>query len=569
MNGPRLALNATLAGLYGALLLAAALRVLHPDASFASFCLGMLPVVAIYALAAGVVWPLLYGLLRFFASRRLRVPALSPRYILSFHVANTAVLLVSIGWLMVTSRRGIDLMPAARLRFLLGAVAAAWVYGAVVAIVPAFKRNPYLLASAAGLALAALSAPLLVLPGAPPAGPETAGAAPLPLRPTGRLVLVAVDGADLEDLLTLMARGRLPQFARLRKEGTYGRLQAPTPGDTAVARTLLATGQFPAKNGVRGAYRRDIAGEALGLMVVPQGIGFDWLLAPVMTRRPASIDDRIVPALWDIVGAAGGVAITSGWEVDLDTAPPPPRAPSARRRAIASEFMEGDAGAAEDPALAELFADVARALDADAAPARALADAATRPGGGIVAVAFPGFDRLAHWWIRAARPEAFGDVGEAEQERFGGSLAAAYARIDALVESARRAAGPDGWLFVVSSHGMEPAPIGRRLLELGSGPPVAGDHADAPAGFLFAAGPEIRPGGVLAHMSIAEVAPTVLHLLGMPIARDFDGSILDQAIVEGGQLDRPAVVIETYGGRGGGGAPAAPVEPSAVVAPAH
>ncbi|HUD71098.1 MAG TPA: hypothetical protein VMQ62_03970, partial [Dongiaceae bacterium] len=244
MNGPRLVLNATLAGLYGALLLAAALRVLHPDPPFSTFCLGMLPLVAIYAVAAGLIWPFLYGLLRFFASRHLRVPALSPRYMLSFHTANTPLFLVSIGWLMVTHRRGIDLTAAARLRFLLGAVAAAWVYGAVVSIVPAFKRNPYMLASAAGLALAALSAPLLVFPAAPAEGAILRAPAPLPLQPSGRLVLVAFDGADLEDLLTLMARGRLPQFTRLRKEGTYGRLQAPTPGETMVARALLVTGQF-------------------------------------------------------------------------------------------------------------------------------------------------------------------------------------------------------------------------------------------------------------------------------------------------------------------------------------
>ena len=552
MNGPRLVLNATLAGLYGAVLLAAALRVLHPDPPLASFCLGMLPLVAIYALAAGLIWPLLYGLLRFFAGRRLHVPAPSPRYILSFHTANTAVLLIAIGWLMATHRRAIDPMATDRLRFLLGAVAAAWLYGAVVSIVPALKRSPYFLASAAGLALAALSAPLLVLPAVPPADAAALSPAPLPLRPAGRLVLLAVDGADLEDLLTLMARGRLPQFARLRKEGTYGRLLAPTPGDTMVVRGILATGQFPAKNGVRGSFRRDLAGRPLGLTLVPEGIGFDLLMAPAMQRRPARLDDRVVPALWDIVEAAGGFAITAGWDVDLDTAPPPPRAPGARRSAIASEFMERVPLAADDPDLAPLFSDVARALDADAAPARALEEAAARPGPGIVAIAFPGFDRLAHWWLRAARPEAFGDVGEAERERDGGALAAAYERLDALIEPARRAAGPDGWLFVVSSHGMEPAPIGRRLMTLGAGPSVGGDHAAAPPGFLFAAGPEIRAGGVLVRVPITEVAPTALHLLGLPIARDLDGSILEQAIVPGGRLDRPAVVIETWGVRAAG-----------------
>jgi hypothetical protein len=109
---------------------------------------------------------------------------------------------------------------------------------------------------------------------------------------------------------------------------------------------------------------------------------------------------------------------------------------------------------------------------------------------------------------------------------------------------------------------MEPAPIGRRLLSLGVGPSLAGDHDGAPPGFLFVVGPEIRPGGALVRVPITEVVPIALHLLGLPIARDFDGSILEQALLPGGRLDRPAVVIETYGVR-------EPGDPSPAAVPAR
>jgi len=550
VNGPRLVLNATLAGLYGAVLLAAALVVLHPDVRAAHLWGGLAPVVAVYAIAAGLLWTLLYALVRFFASHPLRVPAPSLRYIMSFHVANTAVILVALGVMLATQRRAIDMAATTRLRFLLGAVAAALAYSAFVCVVPHLRRSLLLQASAAGLSLAALSAPLLVrLPGgeigARP-GPATREVIDLP-APRGRLVLLAFDGADLEDVLRLLGDGRLPLFARLRREGTEGRLQAMLPGDTAVQRTLLATGQLPFRNGVRGAWSRDMLGYPTRFMVVPEGLWFDGLLAPVMRRRPVTINDRRVPALWDLAARAGGVGLAGGWEVDLDLEGPAADVGRARRRALAAEFVEGDRGSAGDPVAVLLLDELARALDADAAAERVLETAAASPGPGVIAVAFPGLDRVAHLFLRAARPEEFGDVGDAERERYSEVLPRYYERIEKIVARGLEIAGSDGWLFIVSAHGMEASPLGRRLVGLAGGALVPGSHDRAPAGLLFARGPEIRAGGSFGRALATEVVPTALHLLGLPIARDQDGSIIEQVFEEGAVLDRPAVIIESYG----------------------
>jgi len=550
VNGPRLVVNATVAGLYGAVLLAAALVVLHPEVRGLHLWPGLAPVVAAYALAAGLLWPAMYVVVRFFARHALHVPAPSLRYIMSFHVANTAVILAALGALMATHRRAIDAAATIRLRFLLGAVAAAWAYSALVCVMPRLKRSALVQASAAGLSLAALSAPLLVfLPGTE-AGARAVAAAGGPVdlpAPRGRLVVLAFDGADLEDILRLHADGRLPLLARLRREGAHGRLQAMPPGDTAVQRTLLATGQLPFRNGVRGPWSRDLLGYPTGFMVVPRGLWFDGLLAPVMRRHAVTVADRRVPALWDLAARAGGVAVAAGWEVDLDLAGPAPAAGAARHRAMAAEFIEGDMAVVGDPAATGLLDELARAVDVDAAAASALEAAAAAPGPGVIAVAFPGLDRVAHRFLRAARPEAFGDVGDAERERYSEVLPRYYERVEAIVARGLAIAGPDGWLFVVSAHGMEAAALGRRIVGLAGGPLVPGSHAGAPAGLLFARGPEIRAGAFFGRAPATEVVPTALHLLGLPIARDLDGSIIEQALEEGGVLDRPAVIIDTYG----------------------
>jgi hypothetical protein len=100
---------------------------------------------------------------------------------------------------------------------------------------------------------------------------------------------------------------------------------------------------------------------------------------------------------------------------------------------------------------------------------------------------------------------------------------------------------------VVSAHGMDAAPLGRRLVSLAGGPPMPGSHAEAPAGLLLARGPSIRTGAAIGRAPATEVVPTILHLLGLPIARDLDGSIMEAALEEGAVLDRPAVMIDSYG----------------------
>ena len=544
VNPPRLMLNASVAGLYGALLLAAFLRLLHPGPKPADWLAGLLPVVLVYTLAAGLIWPALYGVVRFFASHSLRVPWLSARYVMAFHVANGAVILAALLDTLWRDRKVIAPAPGMQLKILGAGVAGAWVYAAFVSFVPRLKRSHAFQASAAGLSLAALLVPMLTPAPAdlPPAAAETVVAP----RMTSRLVLLDLDGADLEDILTLMSAGKLPSFTRLRREGSYGRLQAFVPCAGAVARTTLATGRLPYRSGVRGAWARDLVGRPLAIQVVPAGIGFDLLLEPFLTRRPLTIDDRSGPAIWDIAAIAGGRSIAAGWNVVLDVAGPPPAPSRDLRRRLVSEFLEGESPHGE--AAGELLAELGRAVGADESVARALGGPGREPG--VTAVALPGIDRVAHRFLRYARPEEFGNVSAAEIETWGHVLERYYARLDAYVGRALDARGDDGWLFVASAYGMEPAPLRRRIAAALVGrEATAGYHDEAPPGFLFALGPGVHAGEPFGRASIADVVPTALYVLGLPIARDLDGSIVEQVMRAGEVLERPAIVIDTYGPR--------------------
>jgi hypothetical protein len=551
VNPPRLVLHAAVAGLFGALAIGVLLRILHPAPSRTDWTIAMLPVVVVYTLLAAFGWPLLYGAVRFFASQSLRVPRFSLRYALTFHFANILPVLVSIAVVLTRARRAMDLDMDARLRLFLVAMIGAWFYTGVICLLPRLKRSLTLQASAVGVCLAALLAPAL-LRGDGGGATSRDPAPPLP-RPQGRVVWINVDGGDLEDLLGLQAKGKLPALSRLRREGTYGRLDTLAPCTAPVTRTALVTGRLPWRSGVRGAFERRLADRPVGIVIVPPGLQFDALLAPFMERRPLTVVDRRGPSVWDVVDAAGGAALEAGWEVDLDRGAAASEREAKAARRTAAEFSEGDASFAEPSAEAMAVA-LARGLRADETVEAVLARAAGTPGPapGLVALSFPGLDAVAHRFLRVARPATWGNVTSDEEERYGRILERYYARLDAVVERARALAGRDGWLLVTSSHGIEPAPMPRRLLLPVIGiEPVPGSHERGPGGFLFAAGPGVRAGSPFGRAGLVDVAPTVLYLLGLPIARDIDGSIVDALLQPEAMTDRPAVVIDRYGDRVG------------------
>src|SRR6185503_1131808 len=85
-------------------------------------------------------------------------------------------------------------------------------------------------------------------------------------------------------------------------------------------------------------------------------------------------------------------------------------------------------------------------------------------------IRYAGLDAGGHYYLRYARPEAFGDVTEDERRRFGRVLDDYYAYVDMLVGEAIASLREGDLLMVVSGFGMEPLTVGKRVLER-----VAGD----------------------------------------------------------------------------------------------
>jgi predicted AlkP superfamily phosphohydrolase/phosphomutase len=75
--------------------------------------------------------------------------------------------------------------------------------------------------------------------------------------PVHRLVVLGLDGMEPTLAEKFMAEGKLPNLARLKKEGTYARLKTTTPAISPVAWSSFMTGSEPSKHNIFDFLSRD------------------------------------------------------------------------------------------------------------------------------------------------------------------------------------------------------------------------------------------------------------------------------------------------------------------------
>jgi len=396
-----------------------------------------------------------------------------------------------------------------------------------------------------------------------------------------RVTMLLLDGASLDFIAPAAASGRVPNFGRLLEQGAAMHLATLRPTQPAPVWTAVATGKLPYKTSVYSAARYRVSGSSVRLDLLPdfcfaQAIVRFGLLAEETTTADAV---RARP-LWELLGSFGIATGVIDWPVTYPARaqngylisdqflhrsdrsayiafrdePPvvwPPElldqvqgarvraAPEAASVALTAERLFGAQPGEGVPASVNPVA-------ADAAAEQIASDLDGSRPAQFTAVRYPGIDAVGHYYLRYAMPRAFGDVSDAERDRFGRVLEQYYTYIDRIVGKAMSALGPDDLLLVVSGFGMEPLSFSKRLLERVAGDAdLSGSHEAAPDGFLIAFGRGVAK-GTRPRASVVDVAPTVLYFLGLPVARDMDGYARTDIFAPSFTEQRPITFIPYY-----------------------
>ena len=427
---------------------------------------------------------------------------------------------------------------------------------------------------------AALAVPLALRPDLAPRAPSV----PVHLdagRPARRVVVVGIDGLSPSDVIAA-PRGDVPAFARLARRGAFGPLATVRPTEGPPVWTTLMTGRLPRDHGIRSASSYRLRGSDSEWALLPKATLVGALeRAGLVSRRPVASTSRRCRALWNVLDAFG---IPAGLVRVWGTHPPetirgfvvspyfhllrgdPVRAAgTVFPRDLLSEIGARAVSAQDlDPALLADLADAAAPARAplDDPLMRALAEGSVAPdltyaraaqvlwhayAPSLLVVSFHGYDTAGHLFYRYAHPEAFGDVDADEARRYGRVLGRYASLVERWVGEIERDLGPRDVLVVLSGHGLAPTPLWRRLVGVLTGTAVgAASHGGAPDGVLLMAGEGIRPGATPAGASVLDVTPTLLYLMGLPVARDMEGRVLTEILEPAFAQQNPVTFIPSY-----------------------
>ncbi len=578
--------NALVAGQFTALLSTELLFLLNPEVPHTwTSVLSVFGVFAVtYGIAAGAAFWLLLSLAEFVRGKPLRPAWLSFRvltWLLALSLTAAALLL----WVNLVNLR--PYLPS-ETRSLL-AVAATVVSTAAAAFFVmglfhySFGRRgavaSYIL-SAVSL-LAAVTIPLLLR--SRPASEAPTPSIPLQDVPLARKVtLVGIEGASMSYVLRAVAEGKLPNFARLIESGASGPLRTLYPTESLAIWTSIATGKLPRQHGLKGFYRYRFPGVETHFSLRPRGLDFRTLDRLGLVQRSASTSVlRRTQPFW---------AILSGFGVDVGVVRWWGSYPADEVRGfIVSEYFHRQVREKFRPALPRLthpeelfsrmsgevvFPDsideetIARFVDTSVGPenddfpwkaelTRALADDLTYRGIGsrlreefqpeVFATYYFGLDVIGHYFTRYQKPERFGDVSDVEVRRYGRVVESYYRHLDGIVGEYMQKREENETVVILSGHGMDELSLARRIVAPLSGSThLSGIHENAPDGLLILNGAGIASGRKLEGASVVDVAPTLLYLMGLPLGRDMDGSLLTDVLDDEIKKIQPVTFISSY-----------------------
>lgn len=440
------------------------------------------------------------------------------------------------------------------------AAAAAWLLLRVLSALGTLRRRWG--AAAALLVLwAALHVTVAVWPRAAAEPPELASV-PVPKGPApGPVVLVGLDGADWEALEPLLAAGEMPHLAGFLERAAWGPLLTLPDANSAVLWASIYTGYPPEVHRILDFYTLRFPGMAKG--VYPYHRTFLKELARQLQGLglaiidPIQRDDLAVPLLWEIAATAGrSVGVVDGYYYSFP-APPLSGGQDFFLAAGSERFARAAGGGAAAAALPEaglyarppeLLAEVAPALtggELEWQTEALLTLIEDRGQPDLVNLYAHQPDAVFHGAWRFEEPGLYLGVDREEAARRD-DVADVHRGIDRFLGRLLPRLDPGTTVVLASDHGQSPTPVHAKDTQ----------HRHGPPGILALAGPGVRPGR-MEGAEIHDVAPTLLHLLGLPVADDFAGAVLAEALADPGVPAR----VPSYRGLPVARAEAAPPDP--------
>jgi hypothetical protein len=368
----------------------------------------------------------------------------------------------------------------------------------------------------------------------------------IPVASAGlKVIVVGFDGADWRVARPMMARGELPTFAAIVREGTTGPLESIHDSNSAVIWASIYTGMKPERHGALDFYQIALPGlTSKGIYPVHRTFFKELadFVSPLGLTRLIPVDrfSLSAPPYWEIADRAGlSIGVVDGYFYSF---------PALRPTRPESWFLSyGLDEMAERPTPQVDLFDQPASLFREIRPLLALGDfnwqsaallklLAERPHPQLVNLYSHQPDSDQHWFWKWYEPERFFNVKAKDLREKGWIIPGVYRDFDAFLARLLAAAGPDTVVLIASDHGHSPTIVHSLYTQ----------HRHGPPGILLMQGGPVKRGLAIQGASIYDVYPTVLYLLGLPVPRDAAGRVLTDVLDPGFVRLHPVRTVPTY-----------------------
>ncbi|RMF93253.1 MAG: hypothetical protein D6734_10515, partial [Candidatus Schekmanbacteria bacterium] len=394
----------------------------------------------------------------------------------------------------------------------------------------------------------------------------------MPYGKKNNVFLIGIDGATWRIIDPLLQKGELPNFKKLIDNGVRAPIKTSVPTYSPILWTSIATGQKEEKHGIKSFILIFFRGAETPLHDIMQRGFFSKLhyltFTGLINVYPSNTYYRKTPAIWNILTRYGLSSVVVNWFPSWPAEEINGYMISDRfiRTVVAERKNHNDACQKyhnlvyPDTICEEIAKNTKRFLSSDLkrkvylTPFQkynyqseniyfnlAMEMLARNGETNFFTVYLRGTDDFEHkfWKYRNSDKEKFPYITEEEREKYGSVIDDYYIQVDKYLGEVIEKANENTTIFVISDHGHEPFFTGLDSRQNGA-------HGLGPDGIFIASGKNIRKDFSGKKPSIYDIAPTILYLLGLPVARDMDGVVLTNIINEKMIASNPPIYIDTY-----------------------
>ncbi|MEW6455243.1 MAG: alkaline phosphatase family protein [Acidobacteriota bacterium] len=352
-----------------------------------------------------------------------------------------------------------------------------------------------------------------------------------------KVVILSMEGLTLDFIIPLISEGNLPNFSYLMENGSWKLLKNFSPNEYFSLYTSFENGKYPSKNRAFSKYFQFKFCKS-SLLILPR-----YLLIAQGEKVGIFKSIKI-----NYPGDTKGIfkilseAKSNYWDS---------REVKNRENIMASSSVG-------EKAFAEIFQDLLKekgwkgellkkSFITDVEESDSALKEKEKKSPILFFLHLQGLDLVEHYFYKYSKPELFLEQSEEEREKFSDVIYKYYKFYDSIIGKFLFSLKENEIFIVFSPHGMDPYPLWKRVLGWFLGKKeISSYHDEAPEGIVFFYGNGISKGKSMDSVSLVDLAPTIFYMLGLPVANDMDGIVINSILEREFSSRNPMFYISSY-----------------------